>query len=111
MKRFLILWSCLVMVYHAPLAFAQTQKAEDVFTATGRLTQMDPDEKILRLRTEAGLEFTFRVVATTQIQEGGALKLFSDLAINEPVQIEYTYNEDFEKVARLIRKEQVPASS
>ena len=74
-------------------------KKEDLFSMKGTVTQIDTAEKILRAKNPAGLELTFRV------EKGESL---AGLAANDPVEISYVYNENFEKVARTLTK---PASS
>lgn len=87
---------------------AQTAAPEEgVFSTKGKITEVAPGEKIVRLKNEGGLELTFQVAATTEIQEGEELKLFENLVPGDSVEIRYTYNEDYEKVARLIQKEAV----
>ena len=90
---------------------AQTQDAqEEIFSTKGNLVEVNPEEKLLRLKNEGGLELTFRVVATTQVWVEEAQKLLADLPVNGKVEIEYNYNENYEKVARLIKVQKEPAS-
>ncbi len=87
---------------------AQTAAPEEgVFSTKGKITEVVPEEKTVRLKNEGGLELTFQVVATTEIKEDEGLKLFENLVPGDTVEIRYTYNEDYEKVASLIRKEAV----
>ena len=94
---------------------AETKEKEQIFSTKGTLTQIDASAKILRVKIEGGLELTFRVDDSTQIRKGEALKSFADLQGDQPVEMEYVYNEDFEKVARTViisvEKSQAPATS
>ena len=93
------------LVLSAPLSAAPPPQANEAFSTKGRLTETDPNELVVRMKNEGGLELTFRVIATTEIKEGETPKLFEDLAPGDAVTIDYTYNEDYEKVARLIERE------
>ena len=81
----------------------------------GVITQLDPPTKTLHVKNEGGLELTYRVDDATRISapagQGGnsARELtFSELEANDPVEIEYRYNENYEKIALSIQKEPQP---
>lgn len=93
---------------------APTRK-EDSFSMKGVITQLDSATKTLHVKNEGGLELTYRVDDATRISTpegtGGnsARELtFSELGVNDPVEIEYRYNENYEKIALSIQREPQP---
>ena len=99
--------------------FSQTAAAqprrEDSFSVKGRITRIDPATKTLYLRNEAGLELTYHVDDSTQIEVPDTEPTWaatpdpqgflSRFAVNDSVEIGYRYNENYEKIALSIRKE------
>ena len=118
MKRrvfFLTLSLMAVTCFYNAAGFSETvapARKEDSFSVKGVITRTDPATKTLYVKTQSGLELTYDVDDSTQIDapgnSGGApdsAVLFSKLAANDPVEITYRYNENYEKIALLIRKQ------
>ena len=85
------------------VASAQTvtpSRKEDFFSAKGVLTRIDSVTKVLYLRNESGLELTYHVDDSTKAEVP-----FSTLAVNDAVEIDYRYNENYEKIALSLRKQ------
>ena len=98
-------------------ALAQTAEAEkapavrdEFFLAQGTITEVRPEEKILHVKIDAGLELTFYENEATLINFGGQKQSFADLAAGDSVQIKYVYNEDYQKVAQAIFVKRRPAT-
>ena len=89
---------------------------EEHFSTKGTITQIESTgessqegaAKILRVKTEGGLELTFRANNLTSVKVGEQVKSLADLAVNDPVEIDYAYNENYEKVSQSIVKKQTP---
>ena len=111
----------IVCLYHNAGGFSETAvpaRREDSFSVKGVITRTDPATKTLYVKTQSGLELTYQVDDSTQIDapgdSGGAPDrgvLFSKLAADDPVEISYRYNENYEKIALLIRKQPEKGSS
>ena len=86
-----------------PLSWAQ-QEAEKPLSTQGTLTEVNQEEKFLRLKNEGGLELTFLIMDTTQILAGETPHPLADLAVGDSVKVDYDYNENYEKVIRSITK-------
>ena len=91
-------------------AFAETQK-EEPFSIKGTLLRSDPATQTLHIKNEGGLELTFHTNEATQftaankeVETPGRAILFNDLLPNDSLEIEYSYNENYEKVAQAVRK-------
>ena len=98
-------------------ALAQTAEAEkapavrdEFFLAQGTITEVRPEEKILHVKIDVGLELTFYENETTLINLGGQKQSFADLAAGDSVEIKYVYNEDYQKVAQAIFVKRRPAT-
>ena len=125
MKRriFFLMLSLIAVTYLYGNASVSSETAvparkEDSFSVKGVITRTDPATKTLYVKTQSGLELTYQVDDSTQIDapgnSGGAPDrevLFSKLAANDPVEISYRYNENYEKIALLIRKQPEKGSS
>ncbi len=70
-------------------------KEEGFFSTKGTITRMEADQKRFTLKNEGGLELTFYT---------GEAKTFAGLAVGDAVEIDYLYNENYEKIAQSIRK-------
>lgn len=81
------------------------QEEEKLFSTRGKLTEINLEEKVLRLKNEGGLELTFLLTDTTQVKTGEAIRPLADLAVDDSVKMDYRYNENYEKVVRTIEKE------
>lgn len=105
-------WLLVVGVMGATLFFASTRsfaeikkmEKEELFSIQGTLIQVETGEKMFLLKNEGGLELTFRVNEGTEIKIGQGSGLLSHLAAGDSVEVDYIYNENYEKVARSIRK-------
>lgn len=82
-----------------PASAALETAPPENFSAAGTITVVDGGKKAIRVKVQKGLELTFFVVETTEITKAGSTKSFQNLAPLQEVQIEYLYNEDYEKVA------------
>ena len=95
--------------------FAQAEpqgRSEDSFSVKGLITKIDATTKTLHVKNEGGLELTYRVDDSTQIEiaeepgkASGRPLLFSELAANDPLEISYRYNENYEKIALSVQKQ------
>lgn len=105
MKPSLILLTLLfALTLKSDTVFSETAKPqEEIFSTKGTLTEVNPEEKFVRLKNEGGLELTFLVNATTQVRLSEKQELLTYLAVNDEVEMEYVYNENYEKVARTIQ--------
>ena len=123
-RRIFFLMLSLIAVtylYGNASAFSETvvpARKEDSFSVKGVITRTDPATKTLYVKTQSGLELTYQVDDSTQIDapgnSGGTPDrevLFSKLAANDAVEINYRYNENYEKIALLIRKQPEKGSS
>ena len=81
------------------------------FSTQGVVTHLDPARKVVYLKTERGLELTFHISETTVITQGQETKSLADLAPEDEIEIEYDYNQDYEKVARSVKKKSKPSAS
>lgn len=101
-------WFPLVGMVHA-----ETQPAEPDghFFIRGTVTRVDAPAKVMHVKNEGGLELTFHWDEAAQIQKGERTGALQDLAADAGVEIEYEYNADYEKMARLIKVVSPPASS
>ncbi len=95
---------CVPVSFAAPKAAVVEVPVPEFFTAKGKITQLNAEEKVLHVKLEAGLEVTFHADDKTLIKAGETTKSFADLAADDPVMIEYVYNGDYEKVAKTITK-------
>ena len=100
--------------FDAPVQSAEAEKApavrDEFFLAQGTITEVRPEEKILHVKIDAGLELTFYENETTLINLGGQKQSFADLAAGDSVEIKYVYNEDYQKVAQAIFVKRRPAT-
>lgn len=80
------------------------QVVKENFSVKGTITEINPNQQIIKAKNEGGLELTFSIIATTEILEGEQAKLLADLAPGDNVEIKYVYDDNYEKIARLIRK-------
>ena len=94
-------------------ALAAESRKDDSFSVKGLVTRIDSATKTLYVKTEGGLELTYHVDDSTQVEapgdSGGTPDrelLFSKLAVNDSVEISYRYNENYEKMALSVRKQQ-----
>ena len=92
---------------------AAESRKDDSFSVKGLVTRIDSATKTLYVKTEGGLELTYHVDDSTQVEapgdSGGTPDrelLFSKLAVNDSVEISYRYNENYEKMALSVRKQQ-----
>ena len=102
-------------LYHDAAGFSETvapTRKEDSFSVKGVISRTDPVTKTLYVKTESGLELTYHVDDSTQIDapgnSGGAPDrevLFSKLAVNDAIEINYRYNENYEKIALSVQKQ------
>ena len=104
-----LLWSLglIVSLTVGPLAFAEAgpgQPAPDSFLAKGSITEVQAQEKMIRVKIEGGLELTFHITEKTEITEGMPSGPSSALKPGDFVEIAYDYNENFEKIARSITR-------
>ena len=91
-------------------AFAEAQK-EEPFSIKGILLRSDPATQTLHVKNEGGLTLTFHTneatkftAANKEAQTPGGPILFSDLLPNDSLEIEYSYNGNYEKIAQAVRK-------
>ena len=70
-------------------------KREELFSTQGTITRMKADQKRFTLKNEGGLELTFYTGEATTL---------ADLAVGDAVEIDYLYNENYEKIAQAIKK-------
>lgn len=91
-----------VLLTVGPFAFAEAEPAS--FTAKGSITEVQAQEKMLRVKIEGGLELTFHVTEKTEITEEAASGPSSTLEAGDSVEIVYDYNENFEKIAKSITR-------
>lgn len=77
--------------------------AAESFFAKGTIAEVDREEKVLQVKIEDGLELTFHTNEATGVREGEGAGSFENLVEGRAVEMEYFYNEDYEKVARVIR--------
>jgi len=90
---------------------AQTPAAdtqEELFSTQGTITEINAEEKYLRVKVEGGLELTFHVDDATAVQAGAETKSYADLLVDDLVSVSYLYNENYEKIAREITKHPRP---
>ena len=95
--------------------FAQTMpqgRTEDSFSIKGLIARVDSATKTLYVKNEGGLELSCHVDDSTQIeaaeeagQKAGRALLFSELAVNDSVEISYRYNENYEKIALSVQRQ------
>ena len=64
---------------------------------------MNQEDKVLRVKIEGGLELTFHTDEATVIRKAEGTGTFKDLMEGGAVEMEYVYNENYEKVAQAIR--------
>lgn len=77
---------------------------ENLFSTKGTVTQIDQETQTLRVKNEGGLQLTFHTDTTTRVLAGDELKTLAGLSTGDTIEIEYAYNENYEKVARSIKK-------
>jgi len=112
--RIAILVSLCVGLSFSWASALETKEAEPAksFSTKGTLTRVDLPMNVIYLKNEGGLELTFHLNETTQVQSGEKTGSAADLAAEEEVEIDYEYNADYEKMARAIsiKKGPPPAS-
>lgn len=104
MKLFVIVFTLAFTAVFAPprgCAEVQAVKKEELFSTKGTLTRVEAGEKMFFLKNEGGLELTFHTDAQTEM---------SGLGEGDFLEIDYFYNENYEKVARTIRKPEKSAA-
>jgi len=69
---------------------------EESFSTKGTVVSVDGATDTLRLRNEGGLELTFHANNPAQL---------SGLGADDPIEIEYRYNENYEKVIQSVKKQ------
>lgn len=97
MKRFLRI--AVLLLWVLPLSRGLAENPEELFSAQATVTEVNLEEKFFRAKVEGGLELTFQVEESTQIQAAETPQLLADLTPGTAVEIQYRYNQDFEKVA------------
>ncbi|GEM_PF-6225622 len=101
----LAMTALLILFASTSIAAPGPKPEEGILSAKGKLTQVNPAEKVLLIKIEKGLELTFFVDEATQIQAGKETRLLTDLQAGDSVEIEYLYDQDFKKILRSVRKE------
>ena len=106
MRLFLTLAFLMGAIFGGPTAFSEIESNLPIehFSTRGVVTRQDPAQKAVKVKTEGGLELTFYVSETTVITQDSETRSLADLASEDEVEIEYDYNANYEKVARLIKK-------
>ena len=99
-----LLWSLglIVSLTVGPLAFAEAGPSS--FSAKGSITEVQAQEKMIRVKIEGGLELTFHITEKTEITEGMPSGPSLALKPGDFVAIVYDYNENFEKIAQSITR-------
>ena len=105
LRTFSVLTLVLTLFAVTGVAAPSVKPEEGVVSAKGKLTQVNLEGKSLLIRIEEGLELTFFADETTRIQIGKETKSLADLAAGDSVEIEYRYDQDYQKVLQSIRKE------
>ena len=112
-KKFLVGLALAVTFLPSDTCFSlEPQTQEEHFSIEGTITEIESpakssqsaEGKIIRLKNEKGLELTFRLDSSTSVKVGEDTQSINDLAVNDPIEIEYVYNENYEKVGRSIKK-------
>lgn len=101
MKK-IIAFSGLVFILAAAFSTAFAEIPQKYFSTEGTLTEVQPEQKTLRLKNKGGLELTFRAEEGTSVRIGGTAKSFADLRPGDWAEMEYDYNENYEKIAESI---------
>ena len=101
MKK-LFIFSVLVVILTAAFSTAFAEIQQKYFSTEGTLTDVQPEQKTLRLKNKGGLELTFRAEEGVAVRIGGVVKSFADLHPGDSVEMEYDYNENYEKILQSI---------
>ena len=104
MKKTFLTISALAFAFLLNTTGVLAETQDELFSTKGTLTQVDTVGKMLRVKIEGGLELSFRVEDATQIMVGETPKTLVDLGVNDSVEIQYFYNQNYEKVAKTIKK-------
>lgn len=101
MKK-IIAFSGLVFILAAAFSTVFAEVPQKYFLTEGTLTEVQPEQKIFRLKNKGGLELTFRAEERTSVRVEGTPKSFADLRPGDWAEVEYDYNENYEKIAETI---------
>ena len=82
--------------------------APTLTTVKGTLTALNLQGNTFRLENEKGFELQFHWDASTQVLDGEVTSPLSGLAVDDFLEVEYRYNENYERVAQTVRKLQKP---
>lgn len=108
MKPFILAFALVLLeVLALPRGFAEVQGVEkkEFFSTKGTLMRVETGEKKFFLKNEGGLELTFHADESTRLAIGQNQTSLADLAPGDSLEIDYVYNENYEKTARSIRKQ------
>ena len=91
---------------HPPGLLAETKPGaeEEFFSIKGRITETSAEEKTFKIKREEGLELTYRADEATHVLVDGEEKALTSLAAGDPVEVEYFYNQNYEKIIQSITK-------
>lgn len=103
MKHFFVVLALLTTFLTAQVD-TYSSEGDNLFSTKGTVTHINTQEKVLLVKREGGLELTFHTDEATEVTVDGEMKSIADIGINDSVEIDYVYNENYEKVARKIRK-------
>lgn len=94
----------LILYGFARPAYAETPLPVEgeSFSAQGVITEVNPEEKNIRVQIEEGLELIFYVEDATTIKAGETGLTLTDLEEGSGATLNYSYNENYEKVAHTI---------
>ncbi len=114
MKTWIVFLICLAAgLSFSGSAFSQTSETgqEGRFTTRGVITKIDGPAKTIFVRNDGGLELTFHLDEGTQIRLGKTGASLADLKDEDEVEMDYEYNNDYEKIVRTLTKSASPASA
>lgn len=89
-----------LFVSNSVFAVTETKPKEELFSTKGTIIEINLQEKVLHVKNEGGLELTYHADEATPLD---------DFAVNDFVEMDYLYNQDYEKMIRNIKKSSPPA--
>lgn len=105
LSSFLGAGAILILSVSTTFATPDPKTDQGMFSAKGKITQVNAGERFLLVKLENGPELTFFVDEATQVRMGKETTSLARFATGDSVEMEYFYDQDYRKVLRTLRKD------